>query len=218
MDKIERAINKLIAPTLQTAGFELKKDWGGFFRFTEYGFDSFIVINKGRTEVNYFGIACGIMVRHDRIQKVFNTFGFIDGDEEQKQNSTFVLGYPYDERGLPNVYFNINPATMQADIEDIAQKLLQAFHDVAIPFYETYSNLVAIEEKLNINPLADIWPYTGGGMLEDRMVTSLLCAKAVNPDRYQLVREACLNVKGGMYPKEKHLEIVKKMDELQLKD
>lgn len=210
MDKIQRAINKLIAPNMQAAGFELKKDWGGFYRFTAYGFEEFTVINKGRVDIHYFGIACAIAVRHDRIQKTFNTFGFIYGEEEQKQNATFVLGYPYDEKGLPNEYLKISPATMQEDIEKVAEQISQAFQEQAIPFYATYSNLAVVEEKLNAKPLADIRPYTGDAILEHRIVTSLICAKAVNTNRYDSVREACVKADGGMYPMEKRMEVLKK--------
>ena len=212
MDRIERAINKVLAPTLKAAGFELKKEWNCFVKFTDYGFDSFMVIDQGRLDVDQISIGCSIGIRHNRIQELFNTFGFIYGEEEQKQNVTFSLSYPFNARKNLDDYLKLNALTLQEDIAIVAKHLEQAFAEHAIPFYNRFSKLSEVEELLNKKPLADISPYSGGFIPEDLMVTSLLCAKAVNPARYDLVREACVAMEGGMYPKEKRMEILKKVD------
>ena len=127
MDRIERAINKVLAPTLKAAGFELKKEWNCFVKFTDYGFDSFMVIDQGRLDVDQISIGCSIGIRHNRIQELFNTFGFIYGEEEQKQNVTFSLSYPFNARKNLDDYLKLNALTLQEDIA-IADLIKPAFY------------------------------------------------------------------------------------------
>lgn len=212
MNKLERAINKLLAPTLSESGFKLKATWGGFFRFTDYGFDGFMVIDQGRKEINANGIVCAIKIRHDKIQLPFNKLDFIYGEEEQKQNPTLVLGYPFYKWGTPTEYLMVNSATAEVDVIIVADHLKRVLQQHALPFYERYSNLAEIEELLNHEPMGDIAPYSGGFIYEHRVVTSLLCAKATNPSRYDAVKEAFIKLDKGMYPREKRMEILRKVD------
>lgn len=214
MDKFERAINKLLAPKLAAAGFELKKDWNGFFRFTDYGFDEFMVISKGRVDVDCFGIACAIAVRHERIQTPFNTLGFIHGEEEQRQNPTLVLGYPFYKWGTPREYLQVRLTHMAEDTAAVAVQLEEAFLEQATIFYKRFSRLSEVEELLNREPMADISPYSGGFIPEDRAVTSLLCAKAINPLRYDAVKDAFIAQDKGMYPREKRMELINRVDKM----
>lgn len=216
MDRIERNINKLIAPTLEAAHFQLNKEWGYFVRKTSYGFDAFIVINKGRIDGDKFGIRCAIEVRHDVIEVPWNSLGFIYGEDAKLETSTFTLAYPSIHLGAKNDMLKLSPATLKEDIEIAAKDIAQAFIQHAVPFYNRFSHLEEVEKALNKSPMMDISPYTGGLPVEHRAMRSLLCAKAVNPERYDLVRETFIKMNKGMFPLEKRMQMLEKVDAMKL--
>ncbi len=216
MDRIERAICKKIDPLLKQHGFALNKDWGIFVRPQPYGHDAFLVVNQGSAGVGprHFEIAPHCGIRHDRIEIPWNTLGMVYG-EGQQQTSTLVLGFP---RGMAAPTLKVMPATMNADIEHIAAETEAVFTQIALPFYARFADLRAIEELANKQPLADFMPYTVGGPIEDRAIRSLLLAKAVNPQRYAAVRQAFIKLDKGMYPREKRLQMLQRVDEMVLPD
>ena len=213
MDKIERAIAKLLAPTLKAQGFELRKEWGFFVRPQPYGYDALIVVNQGTASGKYFEIKVYAEVRHDRIEIPWNTLGFVyDLDEAQQQTWTLKLDRP---RNAP--ILKIVPASMEADIAAVAQEVEALFGNTSLPFYQRFADLHEVEKFVNERPLAELMPYSAGGPLEDRAMRSLLLAKAVNPARYTSVREAFLtSEKKTLFPREHCLEMVKRIDEMVL--
>ena len=215
MDRIERSISKLLVPSLATYGFALAKERHCFIKFTDYGFDNFMVINKGRIDNDYYGVSCAIGIRHDKVQLPFNSLGFIHGDEAQQENTTLVLRYPSYSWGRPFEYLKLY-STSPEDIAKMTDEIANVFVEQALSFYQRFSQLCEIEELLNKEPMEDISPYSGGFFPEDRVVTSLLCAKAVNPARYDMVKEAFVKKNQGTWPLEKRMEILKKIDEIKI--
>jgi len=217
MDRIERAICKRIKRLLGQHGFALHKEWGHFVRPQPYGHDAFLVVNKGTAGVGprHFEINTPCGVRHDRIEIPWNTLGLVYGEENQAQTATLVLGFP---RGMKAPSLKVMPATMDEDITRIATETETVFTQTALPFYERFADLRAIEELANKQPLADFMPYTVGLAMEDRAMRSLLLAKAVNPQRYAAVREEFLRLDKGMFPREKRLEMLRRVDEMVLPD
>jgi hypothetical protein len=214
VDRIERALCKEIAPVLEASGFALRKNWGYFVRSTAYGHDAFVVVNKGTASGSFFGVGLVIDVRHDRIEVPWNRLGFIYGDDNQKQTTTLVLGYPPRQRGHKASVMKVTPATMKDDIVRVAREIESAFTERALPFYRRFCDLKEIEALANEVPLADLAPYTVGLPMEDRAMRSLLLAKAVNPARYAAVREAFVTLDQGMFPREKRLEMLRRVDEM----
>lgn len=216
MDRIERALCKAVSSFVESSGFALRKDWGCFVRDTAFGFDAFLVINEGTASGSHFGIGLVIGSRHDRIEVPWNTLGFIYGDENRRQTKTLVLGYPPRQRGLEAPVMKIAPATMKDDIARAAREIEFAFKERALPFYQHFSDLAQIEALANKAPLADLAPYTVGLPIEHRAMRSLLLAKAVNPARYAAVREAFVTLDQGMFPREKRLEMLRRVDAMTL--
>jgi hypothetical protein len=217
MDRIERAICKKIEPLLKRHGFSLHKKWGYFVRPQPYGHDAFLVVNKGTAGMGprHFEIAPHCEIRHDRIEIPWNTLGMVYGEDNQQQTCTLVLGFPRDVKAPP---LKVMPATMNEDITRIAAETEAVFTQTALPFYERFADLRAIEELANKQPLTDFMPYTVGLAMEDRAMRSLLLAKAVNPSRYALVRETFLKLDKGMFPREKRLDMLRRVDEMVLPD
>lgn len=207
MDKIERAISKLVESKLVMHGFKLIRERHSFVRFT--------VINKGRIDVDCLGIECGYGIRHDKIQNLYCAIDPIYGDDSQKEFATLVLRYPPYFSGKPFEYLKLY-STSPEDIAKTADEIGNVFVDFALPFYQRFSQLSEIEELLNKEPMADISPYSGGFFPEHRVATSLLCAKVVNPARYDLVKEAFIKKDQGAWPHEKRMEILKKIDSIQV--
>lgn len=216
MDRIERALCKEVGSLVESSGFALRKDWGYFVRDTVYGLDAFLIINEGTASGSHFGIGLVIGSRHDRIEVPWNTLGFIYGDENRRQTKTLVLGYPPRQRGQEAPVMKVTPATMKDDIVRVAREIETAFTNRALPFYQRFCDLKAIEILANEVPLADLAPYTIGLPMEDRAMRSLLLAKAVNPARYAAVREAFVTLDQGMFPREKRLEMLRRVDEMTL--
>ena len=215
MDRIERSISKLLIPRLANYGFAIAKERHCFIKFTDYGFDDFMVINKGRIGMEYFGIVCAIRMRHDIIQIPWNTLGFIHGEDAQKETPTLILSYPFIYSGKPFEYLKLY-STAPEDIAKMADVVANVFIEHALPFYQRFSQLSEIEALLNKEPMEDISPYSGGFFREHRVATSLLCAKAVNPARYDMVKEAFVKKNQGTWPLEKRMEILKKIDEIKI--
>jgi hypothetical protein len=214
MDRIERAISGKIEPLLKQHGFSLHKDWGYFVRAQPYGHDAFLVVNQGTAGVGprHFEIAPHCEIRHDRIEIPWNTLGLVYG-EGQLQTTTLVLGFP---RGMDAPPLKVMPATMHEDIDRIAAETAGVFTQVALPFYERFADLRAIEELANKQPLADFMPYTVGLAMEHRAMRSLLLAKAVNSRRYAAVRETFIQLDKGMFPREKRMDMLRRVDEMVL--
>jgi hypothetical protein len=214
MDRIERAICKKIEPMLKQHGFSLHKEWGYFIRPQTYGHDAFLVVNKGTAggAPRHFEINTPCGIRHDRIEIPWNTLGLVYG-EGQLQTDTLVLGFP---RGMKAPPLKVMPATMDEDIARIANETEGVFTQTALPFYERYADLRAVEDLANKQPLADFMPYTVGLAMEHRGMRSLLLAKAVNPQRYAVVRETFIKLDKGMYPREKRLQMLQRVDEMVL--
>lgn len=214
MDRIERAICKKIEPLLKQHGFLLHKEWGYFVRLQPYGHDAFLVVNKGTAGVGprHFEINTPCGIRHDRIEIPWNTLGLVYG-EGQLQTDTLVLGFP---RGMKAPPLKVMPVTTDEDIARIAAETEAVFTQTALPFYERFADLRAIEELANKQPLADFMPYTVGLVMEHRAMRSLLLAKAVNPQRYAVVRETFIQLDKGMFPRERRLQMLQRVDEMVL--
>lgn len=215
MDRIERAICKKIEPLLMQHGFSLHKEWGYFVRPQAYGHDAFLVVNKGTAGVGprHFEIGPHCSIRHDRIERAWNTLGLVYGEENQAQTPTLVLGFP---RGMKAPPLKVMPATMDEDIARIATETEAIFTQTALPFYARFADLRAIEELANKQPLADFMPYTVGLPMEHRAMRSLLLAKAVNPQQYAAVREEFIRQDKGMFPRERRLQMLQRVDEMEL--
>lgn len=212
MDRVERAICKVLQPALRQQGFELRKDWGYFVRDQGYGFDALLVVNQGTAKGRFFEIKCYAEVRHDRIEVPWNTLGLVYGEDNQRQ--TWTLNYK-DMGGLQAVPMQVAPESMAADVERIGQQIEALFVQKALPFYQRFGDLREVEEWANKKPLVDTNPSAGGPM-EHRAMRSLLLAKAVNPERYAAVREAFVTLDKGMFPREKRMEMLRRVDEMQL--
>lgn len=174
-----------------------------------------LVVNKGTAGLGarHFEIGAHCSIRHDIVERPWNTLGLVYGEENQLQTSTLVLGFP---RGMNAPPLKIMPTTMKEDIAKIAAETERVFVEKALPFYARFADIRAIEELANKNPLAEIMPYTVGGPMEHRAMRSLLLAKVVNPQRYASVRETFLKLDQGMFPREKRLEMLRRVDEMAL--
>lgn len=214
MDRIERAIYKKIEPLLKQHGFSLHKDWGIYVRPQPYGHDAVLVVNQGTAGVGprHFEIRPYFHIRHDSIEVPWNTLGMVYG-EGQLQTATLSYISP---RPMNEPTLKVMPVTMNDDIARVAQEIETVFLQKGLPFYERFADLHVIEELANKSPLADIAPYGVGGPMEHRAMRSLLLAKAVNPQRYAAVRETFIQLDKGMFPREKRLQMLQRVDEMVL--
>ncbi|MFG5775757.1 hypothetical protein ACFIQF_01665 [Comamonas sp. J-3] len=212
MDRIERAICNTMQATLKRYGFELCKDWGYFVRNQGYGHDAFLVVNQGTAKGRFFEIKCYVEVRHDRIEIPWNTLGMVYGEDNQRQTWTLNWRPPLGQDAVP---MHVVPESMNEDAARIGQELSNVFEQRALPFYQRFGDLAEVEEWVNKKPLADTNP-SAGGPIEHLAMRSLLLAKAVNPQRYAAVREAFIQMDKGMFPRERRIQMLQKVDSMLL--
>lgn len=212
MDRVERAIYKALQPTLAAQGFTLNKDWGYFVRKQPYGFDALAVVDQGTAKGPFFEINCYAKVRHDRIEVPWNTLGMVYGEDNQLQTWTLL----YRGRADPKLpLLTVNPESMASDAEHAAREIAEFFTHYALPFYQRFSDLREVEEWVNKTVLADLNP-SAGGPAEHRAMRALLLAKAVNPARYAIVREAFITHDKGMFPRERRMQMLERVDDMVL--
>jgi hypothetical protein len=211
MDRLERTVCRKLETLLAPSGFTLHQAWGFFVRPQPYGHDAFMVVNQGTAGVGprHFELAPHCSVRHDCIEVPWNSLGLVYGAENQLQTATLVLGFP---RGMQAPPLKVFPATRRDDLARVAEECYSVFIQHALPFFERFANVAAIEKLANDHPLQDIAPYTVGGPMEHRGMRSLLLAKTINPSRYATVRELFVHLDKGMFPRERRMEMLQKID------
>jgi len=213
MDRIGRAVAQQMKPVLEGHGFDFRSSWNGFVRDTEYGSEAFLVVNQGTTMGmgRFFEMKCYPAVRHEVIEVPWNTFGFVWGEEAQRQTAT--LTYTHPRGNLPVI--KVAPSSLKTDVEAAAQEMSRVFKERALPFFGKFSELSAVEEFVNRQPLAELYPYNAGGPLDHLAARSLLLAKASNKNRYRAVRDACLaSTKKTLWPRERYLQTIEHIDSL----
>lgn len=210
MDRIERAITKILRPKLAEHGFELSKKWDCFVRKQNGGEDSFVVVNQGTAKGagKFFEINCFAAVRHERVELPWNTLGMVYGDS---QLHTWTLNYSPRARNLPPLTVSTTP--VEADLEHVAGQLAGLLDQAEKVFYPRFADLKEVEEWVNKTPMADTNP-SAGGPIEHLAMRGLILAKLVNTPRYAAVREAFLALDRGMFPRERRMAMVHQVDEM----
>lgn len=212
MDRIERAITKILRPTLGEHGFELSKKWNCFVRQQNGVDDSFLVVNMGTAlgAGKFYEIDCFAQVRHGRVELPWNTLGMVYGDS---QLHTWTLNYSPRARNLPPM--TVSMTSVEADLEHVAGQLAGLLDHAEKVFYPRFADLKEVEEWVNKTPMADTNP-SAGGPVEHLAMRGLILAKLVNPPRYAAVREAFLALDRGMFPRERRMAMLQRVDEMSL--
>jgi hypothetical protein len=210
MDRIERAITKILRPKLAEHGFEFSKTWDCFVRKQNKCEDSFLVVNQGTAlgAGKFYEINCFAAIRHGQVEVPWNTLGMVYGEAQMQ---TWTLQYKPRPRNLPPM--TVSVTSVEADIEHVAGQLGSLFDHSEKVFYARFADLREIEEWVNKNPLALTNP-TAGGVIEHLAMRALILAKLVNPPRYAAVRETFLALDNGMFPRERRMVMLQKVEEM----
>ena len=214
MNSLESAIARAMSAPLKAAGFILKRGWNSFIRRTTYGHDQLTVVDQGTAAPGprHHEISIHCAVRHEDVENPWNTLALVYGDG-QPQTSTLVLGFP---RGMAAPSLKVFAESRDADVARVANEGIAIFRDIAVPFYQRFSDLHAVEAFVNAKPLEDLWPYTVGLAMEHRAFRSMILAKLVNPNRYASIREQFLARNVGIFPVERRLAMLAQVDAMQL--
>lgn len=214
MNALESAIARAMAAPLKAAGFDLRRSWNSFIRSTAYGHDKLIIVDQGTAAPGprHHEISIHCAVRHEAVERPWNTLGLVYGDA-QLHTATLVLGFP---RGMAAPTLKIFAESRDADVARVASEGIAIFREIAMPFFQRFSHLRAVEELVNARPLDDFMPYTVGLAMEHRAFRSMILAKLVNPNRYALIREQFLARNVGLFPVERRLAMLAQVDAMQL--
>lgn len=212
MDRIEKAIAKVLRPKLAEHGFEHSKKWDCFVRKREYGEDSFVLVNQGTAmgAGKFYEINCFADVRHEQVEVLWNRLGMVYGEH---QLHTWTLQYKPRAQNLPPM--TVSPTSVELDVKNVASQVADLLDRSEKIFYPRFADLREVEEWVNKKPLAYTNP-TAGGPIEHLAMRALILAKLVNPARYVEVRDAFLLLDKGMFPRERRMAMLQTVDDMSL--
>jgi hypothetical protein len=173
-------------------------------QLVEYGFelnsarDKFTRRHSGITD--HFQLVCrdakpgyriqpNVGVRIDPVERIFHqTSGF----EPQYQDNTSTIGAPVGSllSGSPRSCEFLMESEFQ--IASITGEIMRIFREVALPYFEHWSSLTAIDAELNDKP-AERTPHRGG-LAWFRCSTGIIVARLVDRPGYEQLAAFYLDV------------------------
>lgn len=131
---------------LNVMGFTLNKSQSEFKKTLSLGWEKYQIVFLKRE----FGweLKPSLLLRIDKIENIFHE---ISGFEEKYKNGTHTIGISIEDYLHDGNKYRYS-LTHENQVDEISRELFNVFNKVALPFFEKYSSLAAIEEVLNQNP------------------------------------------------------------------
>lgn len=205
--QLRRAIFESIAAPLKRDGFELKVSKNTFIRKQDDGLDIFMLVCRDGKP--------GLRVQPEmgrRIHHVEQIFHKTSGFEPKFQKDTPTVGGAVGE-----IVYNHGRdceflVELESEVSSTSEQILKIFYTFALPYFEKYKSLTAIDAELNDKP-TERTPNRAATWL--RCATGVIVAKLTGrPDYEQLAKiytDVMRRVGGGFYL-ERFLALVKSLD------
>jgi len=145
-DFLKNAILERLEKKLVIYGFNLNKSLPGFRKKTVYGWQDFhlvfLIRHKG------WEIKPGLLVRFNIIEDIYHQ---VSSFEKKYQKGTHTIGVSIEdlEKNEMKGRFDLYE---ESQIDYVENKLFELFKSIALPFFDMYSNIKAIDKVLNGNP------------------------------------------------------------------
>jgi len=178
--QLRTALLEAVRPGLKNNGFILRAKLDSFIRRTDGIADDFqLVFLDGKPG---YRIQPNVGVRIERVEEIFHqTSGF----EAKYQKSTVTIG-----GSIGNIMKNDNRECeflleSEDEIGHVSENIVRVFREFALPYFERFHSLRAIDAALNENPI-ERTPHRVAPSLRES--TGLIVAKLVGrPDYDHLV-------------------------------
>ncbi len=182
---------KSLSTLFKSLGFQVNKS-GEYFKKNKDGLCSFHLVFLTRDEG--WEINPTMAIRVDLIEDIFHkTSNF----EEKFKKGTPTIGISIEKYLNNNKNYRFN-LIKESQIDTITQELYSLFKDIALPFFDKFSSLEALDRALNTN--LDDTSLTGSIFKGSK---ALIVAKLVNREDYKMIRDFYLSYytsfSGGFY-------------------
>lgn len=153
MQDVRETFANNLAVLLEEYNFKYVKSRDRFIRkYNDQEFWFSILTYKYREDAGYY-INPTIQIRVNQVENIFH-IGSSFNAKQKKETSTIgcsIENYMNDNSGAYRFYIEALD-----DVKPACKFILQLFKDIAIPFFEEYDNLIAIERHVNEEPLREL--------------------------------------------------------------
>lgn len=165
---------------LRPKGFKLSKAACEFVQKTDFGWNKYQLVFLVR--VSGWEIQLGLLTRFDVVENLYHQ---ISNFEKKYHRGTATIVTPIEDLVNSSITKAKFELTNETQISDIVSGLLELFENIAMPFFEKYNNLEAIDEQLNSNVKdVSLTGYISKG------TTSLITAKLMKREDYDELESA----------------------------
>jgi hypothetical protein len=178
---LKAALFESVYRLLNGKHFALKASRDEFIRRRDGIVDVFQLVCKDG-KIGY-RIQPNLGIRIDRVEKIFHqTSGF----RPEHMDGTSTMGAPIGTLLGGSARDCEILLESKSEIASVTEKIMRLFHDVALPYFERWSSLAAIDAELNNNPSHKTLHR---GLAWFRCSTGIIVAKLIGrPDYEQLAR------------------------------
>jgi len=187
---LKSAVLKGLEGKLAIYGFKLNKSLPGFRKKTIFFWQDFHLVFLVRDEG--WEIKQGLLVRFNIVEDIYHQ---ISGFEKKYQTGTPTIGVPVEE--LKKDWEDLD-LYEESQIDYIEKKIFDLFISIAIPFYDKYNDIKAVDKSLNEAP--EETSLTGS---ISKGTTSLIIAKLLDREDFarleQIYQTYYENFANGFY-------------------
>jgi hypothetical protein len=178
---LRKAIFDAVESRLSSSGFELKRTKDSFQRSRDGITDLFQLVCLN--DVPGYRVQPNVGIRIEIVEQIFHK---TSGWDPKSQKDTPTIG-----AGIGNIMAGDNRkcefrVKTEADASPAAEKIENVFREFALPYYQKYGSLQAIDAELNSHP-QERTPHRGYGWL--RCSTGIIVARLVGRPNYEALAE-----------------------------
>ncbi|MCF2490773.1 hypothetical protein [Dyadobacter sp. CY347] len=133
---------------LSSFGYKTSKANFEFIKKTNFGWNKYQLVFLIRDDG--WEIKSSLLIRFDTIENLFHQ---ISDFEKKYQKGTPTVGTSIEDLERLSSNSLSFQLSNESQINAIVSDLFELFKNVAIPFFEAYNDLQALDEKLNSNPM-----------------------------------------------------------------
>jgi hypothetical protein len=131
---------------LKSSGYKLSKSACEFTKKTDFGWNKYQIVFLNRD--NGWELKPSLLVRFNEVENLFHQISDFD---KKYQKVTPTIGTSIEDLVNSSITQTRLELTNEIQINGVVNSLIELFDNVADPFFRTYNNLHAIDEKLNSN-------------------------------------------------------------------
>jgi hypothetical protein len=142
--ELKKKMLAILATKITPLGFSFKKSQECFMKKTEWGWYEYQIISYS---FSYgYEIRTTMSIRYHQVEDIYHQ---VSSFEPKYQKKTSTIGCSISELKKSNTYhYDLNE---EEDIEKVVYSLEKEFTEIVLPYFESNSNLIAIDKLINTN-------------------------------------------------------------------